>query len=74
MKNNRFKIEDISIGDQIYFEEVYIGNTLSQSNYDEYWDVHGISENRILINLRREHYWSVNIEEVRQLIKITKEK
>lgn len=74
MKNNKFKIEDISIGDQIYFEEVYIGNTLSQSNYDEYWDVHGISENRILINLRREHYWSVNIEEVRQLIKITKEK
>ena len=74
MKNNKFKIEEISIGDQIYFEEIYIGNTLSQSNYDEYWDVHGISENRILINLRREHYWSVNIEEVRQLIKITKEK
>ena len=55
MAYNRYKIEEIEIGDQVYFDDVYSGNHLTQSNFDEYWDVYGKNNNRILVNLNREH-------------------
>ena len=48
----KYKIEDINIGDEIYFDDVYSGKYLTQSNYDEYWTVHGKKENQLLVNLR----------------------
>jgi len=66
----KYKIEDINIGDEIYFDDVYSGKYLTQSNYDEYWTVHGKKENQLLVNLRKEHYWTVDIADVRQHLKI----
>ena len=64
MEYNKYKIEDINIGDEIYFDSVP-----SQSNFDEYWTVHGKDNNQVLVNLKKEHYWTVKISEVRQHIK-----
>lgn len=66
MKYNRYKIEEIEIGGEVYFDDVYVGNQLSQSNFDEYWQVHGKSGNNVLINLRQEYYWSIDATEIRQ--------
>jgi len=71
MKYNKYKIEDINIGDEIYFDDVYSGKLLTQSNFDEYWIVHGIEGDRLLVNLKKEHYWTVKISEIRQHIKKT---
>ena len=72
MEYNKYKIEDIDIGDEIYFDSVYSGKLLTQTNYDEYWTVHGKDKDRLLVNLKEEHYWTVKTSEVRQHIKITK--
>lgn len=64
MEYNKYKIEDINIGDEIYFDSVP-----SQSNFDEYWTVHGKDNNQVLVNLKKEHYWTVKISEIRQHIK-----
>lgn len=69
MKYNRYKIEDIEIGGTVYFDDVYSGKLLSQSNYDEYWTVHGKNGNSVLVNLKEKHYWSVDATEIRQYIK-----
>ncbi|MAO18348.1 MAG: hypothetical protein CMH44_15995 [Muricauda sp.] len=69
MKYNRYKIEDINIGDEVYFDDAYSGKILTQSNFDEYWTVHGINNDQLLVNLREEHYWSLDVSEVRQYIK-----
>lgn len=66
MRYNRYKIEDIEIGGEVYFDDVYSGKLLTQSNYDEYWTVHGIEGNSVLVNLRKEHWWSVDVAEIRQ--------
>jgi hypothetical protein len=72
MEYNKYKIEDINIGEEVYFDDVYIGKLLSQSNFDEYWTVHGIDKNQLLVNLREEHYWIIKVSEVRQHIKSPK--
>jgi hypothetical protein len=66
MRYNRYKIEDIEIGGEVYFDDVYSGKLLTQSNFDEYWTVHGKEGNRVLVNLRQEHWWSVDADEIRQ--------
>jgi hypothetical protein len=66
MRYNKYKIEDIEIGGEVYFDDVYSGKLLTQSNYDEYWAVHGKDNNMVLVNLRKEHWWSVDVSEVRQ--------
>ena len=50
MKYNRYKIEDINIGDEVYFDDAYSGKILTQSNFDEYWTVHGINNDQLLVN------------------------
>lgn len=69
MKHKKYDIKDINIGDEVYFDDVYSGKILTQSNFDEYWTVHGIDNDRLLVNLREEHYWSIKVSEVRQHIK-----
>jgi len=69
MAYNKYKIEDIEIGDEIYFDSVYSGKLLTQSNFDEYWLVHGKNKNQLLVNLKEDHYWSVDVADVRQMIK-----
>jgi len=66
MRYNKYKIEDIEIGGEVYFDNVYSGKRLTQSNFDEYWTVHGKDNNMVLVNLRKEHWWSVDVSEVRQ--------
>lgn len=66
MRYNKYKIEDIEIGGEVYFDDVYSGKLLTQSNYDEYWTVHGKDGNSVLVNLRQEHWWSVDASEIRQ--------
>ena len=72
MRYNQYKITDIEIGDEIYFDDVYSGSRLTQSNYDEYWKVHGKNGNNLLINLREQHWWSVDVRDVRQHLAINK--
>lgn len=67
MEYNKYKIEDINIGDEIYFDSVP-----SQSNFDEYWAVHGKDKDHLLVNFKKEYYWTVKISKVRQHLKITK--
>lgn len=69
MKYNIYKIEDINIGDEIYFDNVYSGNILSQANYDEFWTVHGKDKNSLHIKLnyfKKELFWTIDVSEVRQ--------
>lgn len=66
MKYNKYKIEDIEIGGEVYFDDVYSGKYLTQSNYDEFWTVHGKNGNNVLVNLRQEHYWTVDVSEIRR--------
>lgn len=70
MRYNKYKIEDIEIGGEVYFDDVYSGKLLTQSNFDEYWTVHGKDNNMVLVNLRKEHWWSVDVSEVRQYNKL----
>ena len=69
MKYNKYKIEDIEIGGEVYFDDVYSGNLLIQSNFDEYWKVRGKDGNKVLVNLREEHWWSIVANEIRGYIK-----
>ena len=36
-KYHRYKFDDVEIGDGVYFDDVYSGKYLTQSNFDEYW-------------------------------------
>ena len=72
MGYDKYKIEEISIGDEVFFNDVYSGKYLTQSNYDEYWTVHGKEGNKLLVNLKKEYYWTVDISDVRQHLKINK--
>ncbi len=69
MVNSKYKFEDIEIGDEVYFDDVYHGKRLSQSNFDEYWSVHGKENNMILVNLNQQHHWALNINEVKYFTK-----
>lgn len=73
MSYNRYGIEEIEIGDEVFFDDDYSGKYLAQSNYDQYWTVHGKDRNMLLVNLQKKHYWSIDIKDVRQLIKIKRE-
>lgn len=64
MSYNIYSIDNIEIGGEIYFDDVYNGKFLTQSNYDEYWSVHGKTGDMILVNFR-DAYWSVNVKDVR---------
>lgn len=55
-------IEDIKVGDEVIFL-----STNSQSNFDEYWVVIGITGNDIHIKLTKLGYnafWTIHISEV----------
>lgn len=68
---NCCNLEDIEIGDEIYFDDVYTGKLLTQSNFDEYWKVHGKNGSMILVHYK-DYYWSVDIKYVRSHISIPK--
>ncbi len=38
MRYNKYKIEDIEIDGEVYFDDVYSGKLLTQSNYDAVLD------------------------------------
>ena len=72
MKYNKYKFEDIAIGDGVYFDDVYSGKLLTQSNFDEYWDVTGKDEHNVMLKLYyigRDYYWTVRYEDIRQIEK-----
>ncbi len=65
MSYNKYIIEDIAIGDEVFFDDVYSGKRLTQSNHDEYWKVHRKSGDSLLINLNMREFWSVEAKDVR---------
>lgn len=65
MSYNKYTIDQINIGDQVYFDDMYSGEQLIQSNFDEYWTVHGKDGNLLLVNLNNEHHTSVDIKDIR---------
>ncbi len=70
MKYNRYKFEDIEIGDGVYFDDVYSGRHLTQSNFDEYWEVTGKDKNLVTLKLLHkatEYFWTVPFDEIRQI-------
>lgn len=70
MKYNKYKFADIEIGDAVYFDDVYSGKYLTQSNYDEYWDVTEKDENNVMLKLHyigQDLYWTVRYDEIKQL-------
>jgi hypothetical protein len=60
MKYNKYKIEEINIGDEIYFD-----SSSEQANYDSYWLVTGKDTKNVMVRLD-DIYWTVLIDEVRQ--------
>jgi hypothetical protein len=73
MKYNKYKIEDINIGDEVYFDSIQ-----GQSNHDLYWKVIHImeKEKQLIVQLDEMGHsdlrWTVDISEVRQHLKISK--
>lgn len=75
MDYNIYKFEDVEIGDGVYFDDIYSGKRLTQSNYDEYWEVTGKDKYSVqlyLSNFGQEHFWSVQYKQIRQVEKRTK--
>jgi hypothetical protein len=75
MKYNRYKYDDVEIGDSVYFDDVYSGKYLTQSNYDLYWEVTGKDERNVMLKLNyigKDHYWIVKYDEIRQVEKCNK--
>ena len=69
MLYNKFKIEEINIGDEVYFD-----STPSQNNHDLYWSVTGKRGTQLMIQLNylgQQEYWTIDVTEVRQFIKLT---
>ena len=73
MKYNKYKIEDINIGDEVYFDSTQV-----QSNHDLYWKVIHKTENekQLIVQLdemgHKDLRWTVDIAEVRQHLKTNK--
>ena len=65
MSFNKYKIEQIAIGDKIYFDDVYTNNQLTQSNFDEYWKVVAKEGVSLVVNLRDKYNCTVDIKDVR---------
>lgn len=65
MSFNKYKIEQIAIGDKIYFDDVYTNNQLTQSNFDEYWKVVGKEGVSLMVKLREKYNCMVDIKDVR---------
>lgn len=71
-KYNKYKFDDVQIGDGVYFDDVYSGKCLTQSNYEEYWEVTGKDENNVMLKLyhiNKEFYWEVKYDEIRHVEK-----
>jgi len=69
---NRYKFNDVQIGDGVYFDDVYSGKYLTQSNFDEYWEVTGKEKNVVFLKLRhlgQDHYWTVMFDEIKRIEK-----
>ena len=70
-----YKFEDINIGDEVYFN-----STPSQSNHDLYWKVIHKYENekQLVVQLDEMGHsdlrWTIGIKEVRQHLKLNKDK
>lgn len=67
---NIYKFEDVEIGDGVYFDDVHSGKYLTQSNYDEYWDVIGKDAHYVrlsLSNMGQPHFWSVQYKHIRSI-------
>lgn len=64
MSYNLYSATDIEIGGEIYFDDIYSGKYLTQSNYDEYWEVYGKEDNRVYVRFRDNH-WIVNVKDIR---------
>lgn len=76
MRYDKYKFEDIEIGDGVYFDDVYSGRYLTQSNYDEYWEVTDKDQHFVrlkLLHFGQEHYWSVEYKFIRQIEKRRKD-
>ena len=65
MSFNKYKIEQIAVGDKIYFDDVYTNNQLTQSNFDEYWKVIAKDGGTLMVNLRDKYNCAVDIRNVR---------
>jgi hypothetical protein len=65
MRYNKFKLEDIEIGDEIYFDDVLNGKRVMQSNYDLFWTVYGKDKDSLFVNLHYKYFWIVDIRDVR---------
>ena len=65
MSFNKYKIEQIAVGDKIYFDDVYTNNKLTQSNFDEYWKVIAKDGGTLMVNLRDKYNCTVDIRNVR---------
>ena len=71
---NQYKLEDIQVGDLVYFIE-----SPGKSNYDEYWEVTGInhakSQIEIKLNFLNEDWFTnISLSEIKQLLPIKKVK
>ena len=72
--SNQYKLEDIQVGDLVYFIE-----SPGKSNYDEYWEVTGInhakSQIEIKLNFLNEDWFTnISLSEIKQLLPIKKVK
>lgn len=69
---NKYKFEDVEVGDGVYFDDVFSGRLLTQSNFDEYWEVTGKDKHNVMLMLNnsgQDYYWTVKYEEIRQIEK-----
>lgn len=65
MQANKYNIDDIVIGDLIYFDSVN-----NQSNYDDYWEVTGKSKIDVFVRYLKfghDETWAVPIADVRHI-------
>ena len=59
----KYSPEDIKIGDEVTF----LSTNSQQSDFDEFWTVHGKDGDRLLIHLNhigQKHYWEISISEI----------
>lgn len=68
MVYNKYKIEDIEIGGEAYFDDVYSGKILVQSNFDEYWTVYRKEGSIVYLSFKEEARYAVDVKEIRQYI------
>ena len=72
MKLNNYELEQICIGDLVYFDD-----SPGKSNYDEYWEVVEIDAHSGKISIKltylfEDRFTTINCEEIRQLLPVKK--